>query len=301
MATMDNYDNTQFEIEDKKLIKYIGSDKCVRIPDGVTEIRAGAFDGKNFTELHIPGSVKRVALSAFKGCNKLKKVEIPLHLAKNIKILTKLFGANVAKIDFTFGLFGFPADVDALTKIRQELDKIHIDEDDKTENTFDIDFEEEDPLLKDIIEYIIDTEVASASDIQRHFKIGYGRTSRILDLLEEKGLIGPLEGTKAREIYVTADMRIPEFNKEGKSYSAYSDIGFDKQPELLKEALRIFIKSGEVGCSILQRKLSIGYNKAENIIAFFEEQKFITPYFGNEKSHVLMTEEDFEKMFHETV
>ncbi|KKS76780.1 MAG: cell division protein, partial [Parcubacteria group bacterium GW2011_GWB1_42_9] len=42
---------------------------------------------------------------------------------------------------------------------------------------------------------------ASASYLQRKLKVGYARAARLLDMLEERGVIGPGDGAKAREIY----------------------------------------------------------------------------------------------------
>ncbi len=309
-TTLENYDKTQFEIEGKKLIKFIGNYTRIKIPDGVTEVMAKAFEDKDITELHIPVSVKRVALSAFRGCDKIKKVEMPLCLARDIETLTKLFGENVAKIDFAFDL-GSPIDFDMLSKIQQELGKIHIDvkEDKKEGIDLDIDFEKEDPILKDVIKRITETRMASASTIQRRFKVGYARASEIIDFLESKNIIGPQEGAKPREVYITADMYRAKFNEEPVSEAEEeeetkpdtSDIGFDKQPELLKAALRILIKSGTASCSMLQRRLSLGYNRAMKILTFFEEQKFVSHDLGGGRRDVLITEEDFEKLFNETV
>ncbi len=307
-TTLNDYDKTQFEIEGKKLIKFIGDYTRIKIPDGVTEVMARAFEGKDITELHIPDSVKRVALSAFKGCDKIKKVEMPLCLAKDIETLTKFFGENVAKIDFAFDL-GSPIDFDTLSKIQQELGKIHIEEDKKGGIDLDIDFEKEDPILKEVIKRITETRMASASTIQRRFKVGYARASEIIDFLESKNIIGPQEGAKPREVYITADMYRSKFNEEPVSEAEVeeetkpdtSDIGFDKQPDLLKEALRIFIKTGVVGFGTLQRKLRLGYNRAMKFLTFFEEQKFVSTDLGGGRRNVLITKEDFEKLFNETV
>ena len=50
-------------------------------------------------------------------------------------------------------------------------------------------------------EEIKKSKKASASFLQRRFRIGYARAARILDILEEKGVIGPSDGAKPREIY----------------------------------------------------------------------------------------------------
>ena len=62
--------------------------------------------------------------------------------------------------------------------------------------------DEDDPLYNDIVQFVIDTHKASASLIQRKFKLGYNRAARIVDLLEERGIIGPQNGSKPREVLV---------------------------------------------------------------------------------------------------
>ncbi|MDD2489894.1 MAG: DNA translocase FtsK [Bacilli bacterium] len=62
--------------------------------------------------------------------------------------------------------------------------------------------EEEDPLYSDVVEFIIKQGKASASLIQRKYRIGYNRAARIVDLLEERGIIGPVNGSKPREVLV---------------------------------------------------------------------------------------------------
>ena len=60
--------------------------------------------------------------------------------------------------------------------------------------------ETEDELLKDAAHLILETGQASISMLQRKLKIGYSRGARLIDLLEEKGFVGPSEGTKGRKV-----------------------------------------------------------------------------------------------------
>lgn len=60
----------------------------------------------------------------------------------------------------------------------------------------------EDPLYQRAKEIVIEAQKASASLLQRKLRIGYARAARLIDLLEEQGVVGPGEGAKAREIYV---------------------------------------------------------------------------------------------------
>ncbi len=62
--------------------------------------------------------------------------------------------------------------------------------------------EYDDPLYNDIVEFVVTTGKASASLLQRKFKLGYNRAARIIDLLEERGIIGPQNGSKPREVLV---------------------------------------------------------------------------------------------------
>lgn len=65
--------------------------------------------------------------------------------------------------------------------------------------------EYDDPLYDEIVEFVITTGKASASLLQRKFKLGYNRAARIIDLLEERGIIGPQNGSKPREVLVAME------------------------------------------------------------------------------------------------
>ena len=62
--------------------------------------------------------------------------------------------------------------------------------------------EYDDPLYEQIVEFAIQTGKVSASLLQRRFKIGYNRAARVVDLLEERGIVGPQNGSKPREVLV---------------------------------------------------------------------------------------------------
>ena len=62
--------------------------------------------------------------------------------------------------------------------------------------------EYEDPLYNEIVDYVIQAGKVSASLIQRKYRLGYNRAARIIDLLEERGIIGPQNGSKPREVLV---------------------------------------------------------------------------------------------------
>ena len=58
-----------------------------------------------------------------------------------------------------------------------------------------------DPLFEEAKEFVIETQKASTSLLQRKFAIGYNRAARLIDVLEEKGIIGPVNGSKPREVF----------------------------------------------------------------------------------------------------
>lgn len=67
------------------------------------------------------------------------------------------------------------------------------------------DTSEDDPLYNEIVDFAIETGKVSASLLQRRFRLGYNRAARIVDLLEERGVIGPPNGSKPREVLIKMD------------------------------------------------------------------------------------------------
>ena len=67
----------------------------------------------------------------------------------------------------------------------------------------DIDVSERDKLFRDAAEVIVTAQQGSASLLQRKLKLGYNRAGRIIDQLEAAGIVGPFEGSKARQVLVT--------------------------------------------------------------------------------------------------
>ncbi len=63
----------------------------------------------------------------------------------------------------------------------------------------------QDELTEDAIAFILKSKQASVSMLQRRFRIGYNRAARIIDEIEEKGIIGPSDGSRPRQVLVTED------------------------------------------------------------------------------------------------
>jgi S-DNA-T family DNA segregation ATPase FtsK/SpoIIIE len=69
---------------------------------------------------------------------------------------------------------------------------------------------EDDALIAQAIEIIRETQRASTSSLQRRLRIGYTRAARIMDVLEERGIIGPARGSEPREILIDLDAGVPD-------------------------------------------------------------------------------------------
>ncbi len=65
----------------------------------------------------------------------------------------------------------------------------------------------EEPLYNEIVEFVVTQGKASASLLQRRFRLGYNRAARCIDLLEERGIIGPSNGSKPREVLVKLEQK----------------------------------------------------------------------------------------------
>ena len=68
--------------------------------------------------------------------------------------------------------------------------------------------EYDDPIYNEVVDFAVSTGKISASLIQRKFRLGYNRAARIIDLLEERGIIGPANGSKPREVLVKLESSV---------------------------------------------------------------------------------------------
>ena len=79
-----------------------------------------------------------------------------------------------------------------------------------------------DELLMDSIELVIDSGKASVSMLQRRFRIGYNRAARIVDMMEEMGVVGPQDGSSPRQVIMTRE-----------EFEALKDAQNDEEQEML--------------------------------------------------------------------
>lgn len=64
---------------------------------------------------------------------------------------------------------------------------------------------DEDDLLEEAISFVVNNGQGSASMLQRKFKIGFNRAARLIDSMEERGIVGPSEGSKPRKVLITKE------------------------------------------------------------------------------------------------
>ena len=70
-----------------------------------------------------------------------------------------------------------------------------------TDNS-DFDPSERDSMFREAAEIVVNSQQGSASFLQRKLKLGYNRAGRIIDQLEYAGIVGPFEGSKARQVLI---------------------------------------------------------------------------------------------------
>ena len=89
--------------------------------------------------------------------------------------------------------------------------------------------EEEDEFLQDAIEYLVEREKASVSNLQRRFRIGYNRASRLMEDLENRGIVGPEDGSKPREVRMNR-WQLQEYKERRESAAAESAMEARQSP-----------------------------------------------------------------------
>lgn len=75
----------------------------------------------------------------------------------------------------------------------------------------DFDSADKDPLFEDAAKLIVQNQIGSTSLLQRRMKLGYNRAGRLMDQLEAAGVVGPNQGSKAREVLIKTDAELQEY------------------------------------------------------------------------------------------
>jgi len=89
----------------------------------------------------------------------------------------------------------------------------------------------EDEMYEKALDFVLATKHASASMLQRKFKLGYTRAARLIDMMEERGYIGPHDGRKPREVYGSTADRIAELARLPHSNDEAEDESDGEEPE----------------------------------------------------------------------
>ncbi|HZK61701.1 MAG TPA: DNA translocase FtsK [Anaerovoracaceae bacterium] len=76
---------------------------------------------------------------------------------------------------------------------------------DKVSLSANEDSSNDDDLLPEAIEAVIKAEQASVSMIQRRFRVGYNRAARMIDMMEDRGIIGPADGSRPRQVLMNEE------------------------------------------------------------------------------------------------
>ncbi len=95
-------------------------------------------------------------------------------------------------------------------------DAFHLPEyaDEESEAVGEYDPNNRDELFEDAARIIVQTQQGSTSLLQRKLKLGYNRAGRIIDQLEAAGIVGPFEGSKAREVKIANEMALEQYLKD---------------------------------------------------------------------------------------
>ena len=91
------------------------------------------------------------------------------------------------------------------TQKNAEYNPAVIEEHKKVINTSDNDLGEDEELINTAKELIIRSQLGSTSMLQRKLRVGFARAGRLMDILEDQGVVGPSEGSKAREVLITIE------------------------------------------------------------------------------------------------
>jgi len=83
--------------------------------------------------------------------------------------------------------------------------------DEKDQEGRDFDASDRDPFFEDAARLIVQNQVGSTSLIQRRMKLGYNRAGRLMDQLEAAGVVGPNQGSKAREVLIKTETDLQEY------------------------------------------------------------------------------------------
>ena len=100
----------------------------------------------------------------------------------------------------------FQAEYDELVmeEVERQTEMVASAQDSKSSGNSDSgDIDTSDERLEEAIDFVVESGTCSTSSLQSRLKLGYGRAARLVDIMEEMGIVGPLEGSKPRQVLMT--------------------------------------------------------------------------------------------------
>ncbi|HEY4510409.1 MAG TPA: DNA translocase FtsK, partial [Candidatus Paceibacterota bacterium] len=150
---------------------------------------------------------------------KPKRVQGPYISEKEIKKVVDFLAKEYKDVDLED--VGPPGDLPAVeggisgAKWQSKLDMKSLEEEESGN-------EDDDELYEAVREEVLKSKRASTSFVQRKFKLGYARAARIMDLLEERGVVGPGQGAKPREMLL-------DVSEGGSNFEKITELGEEER------------------------------------------------------------------------
>ena len=137
--------------------------------------------------------------------------------------------------------------------------------------------DDSDVLLNDAIDIVVDLGSASASLLQRKLKVGYSRAGRMIDQMEERGLISKSDGSKARNVLISKS----EWQelKMGKKNS--NEEQFEKNEVVNENVVRPIIENTVVTCPVETSEVDV---TTKNVATPVQNSGGVNVYYGNQLS-----------------
>ena len=163
---------------------------------------------------------------------------------------------------------------DVMIQLKETKDEIH-EKNDQAKSFEDGDVGgTDDELYEQAKETVIETGKASTSFIQRILGVGYSRAAKLMDTLEEQGVIGPTNGASPRVVLIKSDTIVPDINEE-------TDDIYDAVKEHVTK-LKV------VSTSMIQRAFGVGYSRAAKLIDMLEDKGVIGLANGSKPREVIV-------------
>lgn len=131
---------------------------------------------------------------------------MPVGLPKPVRVQGCFVSDNEVERVVEFIKQTFQAEYDELVmeEVERQTEMVASAQDSKSSGNSDSgDIDTSDERLEEAIDFVVESGTCSTSSLQRRLKLGYGRAARLVDIMEEMGIVGPLEGSKPRQVLMT--------------------------------------------------------------------------------------------------